>query len=410
MPKLFFILLLSSFYSLLATPTIHASTDPQNATVSATATIESAGASPNTQDSLAPPPVILVSPHDGATTNQSRPEFVWIQTFDQNSNFSYDDVYLNGIATYLGISNTGNSQHSNYISHLGDGRVYLTPTLDLPEGKYDWHVVALDASNNQSISTHWHLTIDKTPPHLALTDINNLYHYPQISEDTSFDLPTEEAVLTFLTEPYATVTLQQTLPDQTTLSYASPTNSTGVALIKARLPIGTSKFLASSFDSAGYTSALPRFILTYQASAFGFNQVITSLPKLSMLSQTPSFIPSLPATNFQISVYSQYSLYLWILLSILGMILLIIIWNRHNNLVIYHNNPNHVYRSILVYHYPFSNTQTSRQPSIYSLKRGTAYVPALTQFSTLVINTKDHGTYSLCLLHKRNHYRVTLSD
>jgi hypothetical protein len=141
---------------------IQASTDPISATVSATARVPST--SPTTGDTTAPPAVILISPHDGATTNQSRPELVWKTTLDSNSNYVSYTVYLNGVATYLGVSSTGNSQQYNYISHIGDGNIYLTPTLDLAQGSYDWYVRATDGSNNSSYSTTWRFTIDQTPP------------------------------------------------------------------------------------------------------------------------------------------------------------------------------------------------------------------------------------------------------
>jgi hypothetical protein len=184
MPKLFFILILTTFYVFQSPLSIHAATDPVSATVSATTTIPST--SPTSSDSLAPGAVILISPHDGATTNQSRPELVWKTTFDSNSNNVSYTVFVNGVATYLGISNTGNSQQNNYISHIGDGNIYLTPTIDLNEGTYDWYVRANDGSNNSSFSTTWRFTRPNTP--LTVINIDDVYLSPSISED-SFDLP-----------------------------------------------------------------------------------------------------------------------------------------------------------------------------------------------------------------------------
>src|SRR5689334_11953172 len=85
MPKIFRLCVLIIALSVLTvrfTSLITASTDPQYATSSATATIpETTG---STTDESGPTAPILIRPEDGTTTGDNKVEFVWRQSSDPN--------------------------------------------------------------------------------------------------------------------------------------------------------------------------------------------------------------------------------------------------------------------------------------------------------------------------------------
>ncbi|MCE7898046.1 hypothetical protein DYH11_02430 [Candidatus Microgenomates bacterium CPR3] len=403
--------------NLLAPPKTHAATDPINATVSATARVPSA--SPTTGDTTAPPAVILISPHDGATTNQSRPELVWKTTFDSNSNNLSYTVFINGVATYLGVSNTGNSQQNNYISHLGDGNVYLTPTIDLAEGVYDWYVRATDASNNSSYSTTWRFTIDQTPPSLTVLNIDDLYESPPITEGAIFDLVgPQEVKIIFATEPYATVSVTITQSNGQTLSYSLPTSSSGLATLLVELPLGQNSLTTTSFDSAGLTTTLPSFILNLNTSSYPGIIDPGTLPIVRTLANIPSNLISLPATISQIKDENMIALIPHILLAIIIIILLIFIWHRRYNILIIDSSTSRPYRSVIVYHSRPTHSArvsdlasrifvTSRAPIMYELgSTGRAYISNLERYSTLTIRTPDGLTHVLSISQSQRKYSI----
>lgn len=408
------------FAAYLLTPSnIYAATDPINATVSATARVPSS--SPTTGDTTAPPAVILISPHDGATTNQSRPELVWKTTFDLNSNNISYTVYLNGIATYLGVSNTGNSQQNNYISHLGDGNIYLTPTLDLPQGSYDWYVRATDGSNNSSYSTTWRFTIDQTPPPLTVVNIDDLYLSPPITEGTIFDLPgPQEVKIIFATEAYATVSVTITKSDGQVLSYSLPTNSSGLATLMVELPLGQNSVVTTSFDSAGLTTTLPSFILNLTSTPYPGSIGPDSLPIIRTLANIPDNLVSLPATISQIKDGNMIALIHYILLAIGILILLILIWNRRSNILIIDSSTSKPYRSLILYHSRPTHSAivssslsrlfvTNREPILYRLNaNGRAYVRRLGRYSSLTVRTPDGRIHILSLSVNLKHYTINL--
>lgn len=417
MPKFIFILSLTTFFFLISAPTIHASTDPQNATVSATARVPSS--SPTTGDTTAPPAVILISPHDGATTNQSRPELVWKSTFDSNSNLVNYTVYLNGVATYLGISNTGNSQQNNYISHIGDGNIYLTPTLDLAQGTYDWYVRATDGSNNSSYSTTWRFTIDQTPPILNVLNIDDVYLTPTITEGSIFDLAgPQEVKLIFATEPYATVSVTITKSDGQILSYSMPTNSSGLATLLVDLPLGQNNVVATSFDSAGLTTTLPSFILDLKNTPYSGSISSNALPNLRSLTNLPVNLISLPATISQIKDKDLIAYIPYILLAIIALVLLIFIWKQRYNILIIDVATNKPYRSLIIYHsrpthsarlsYATSRLYvTNHEPILYELSRsGRAYIRRLGRYSSLTIRTPDGDTHILSISRSQKKYKI----
>jgi hypothetical protein len=414
-------LILLSLLFLYPSP-VRANTDPQVATVSATATIPAAPST--TSDTTAPPAVILVSPHDGAVTNQTRPEFTWEQTFDTNSNTVFYRVKLHGVATFLGVSNTGNSQQSNYIAHIGDGRLYLTPTIDLPEGIYDWSVEAYDGSGNTSYSTTWRLTIDTTPPILTVTNIDDTYLYPSIFDETEFKLPGPQAVtLTFLTESWATVSLTATLPDGNHHSLALPTEESGLVTTTLNLPIGFTTVLASSFDQAGHTTTLPLFYLKLVATPLP-GLTISNLPNyIAALPYTGyALITSLPASISQIDAASSMTIYILILLAVIVLILLIILWYKQVNILIIDQSTNKPYRSLKIYHSKPNRSArvhdlmgrlylTTKRPILYELghrDHGRLYIRALGRYSSLTLRNSSGTTHILSLAKDQKSYIITI--
>lgn len=398
---------------------ILASTDPISATVSATARVPTTSAT--TGDTIAPPAVILISPHDGATTNQSRPELIWKQTFDSNSNYLSYTLYLNGVATFLGISNTGNSQQQNYISHIGDGNIYLTPTIDLPEGSYDWYVRATDGSNNSSYSTTWRFTIDQTSPPLTVINIDDIYLNPTITEGSIFDLSgPQEVKIIFATEAYATVSVTITTSNDQILTYSLPTSSSGIATLYTTLPLGNNSVVATSFDSAGLTTVLPSFILNLQSVAYPGNIYTTTLPSLYPISNLPSKLISLPATISQIKDVNMIALIPYILLAFGILTLLMFIWNRRFNILIIDSSTYKPYRSLIIYHSRPTHSiivssslsrlfVTKHKPILYELGRnGRAYIHHLGQFSSLTIRTPNGNTHILSISRPQKRYTITL--
>lgn len=417
MPKLLFFFLLATFNFILYPPPALATTDPIAATVSATARVPSS--TPTTGDTTAPPAVILISPHDGATTNQSRPELVWKTTFDSNSNNVTYTVYLNGVATYLGISNTGNSQQNNYVSHIGDGNIYLTPTLDLAPGIYDWYVRATDGSNNASYSTTWRFTIDQTPPPLTVVNIDDVYLMPTIIEGTILDLPgPQEIKIVFATEGYATISITYTLDDGTITSLSLPTDNSGLATQYFDLPLGKHQFIVSSFDSAGLTTVHPTFYLNLTNVAVPGISVAQALPVINTILKLPSHILSYPATISQIKDAQVFAYGYFILLAIVLIILLILIWSRKYNITIIDSTTNKPYRSLIIYHSrpthsarvsnaPTRLFVTNRLPILYEVgSSGRAYIRRLGQFSSLTIRTPAGATHILSISRSQKKYVI----
>lgn len=415
----FLVLLALLLVNFCTTNPVLASTDPLSATVSATATVPSTTAT--TSDTIAPPAVILISPQDGATTNQTRPEFVWKQTQDSNSNFVLYTLKLNNVATFLGISNTGNTQQHNYISRLSEGYIYLTPTIDLAEGPYHWSVEAYDASNNTSYSATWHLTIDTTPPQLTLKNIDDVYQEPLFSEGTIFDLfGPQEVTLTFVTEPWATVSLKATLPDDSTISLSLPTNETGIALATLELPLGLSQIVVTSFDKAGLTTLYPTFLLNLEPLTFAGLSNLSRLPPIATITNNLTIISSLPATISQIQSTTYISLIGYLLLAIAILALIVLIWKRRYNILILDCNTQKPFRSLIVYHSCPTHTAhfkqsvgrlfiTNRDPVLYEVNSsGRLYIRHLGRYSSLTIRTPDGNTHILSLSMRQVRYVLAI--
>lgn len=407
------------FINFLCTFSVHASTDPTSATVSATARVPSA--TPTTGDTTAPLAVVLVAPPDGQTTNNSRPEFSWKKTTDPNSNYLYYTLYLNGHATYLGISNTGNSQQYNYISHQNDGVLYLNPTLDLSPGTYTWYVKATDGSGNSSYSTTWSFVIDQSPPPLVVVNIDDQYSYPTIIEGATFELTHDNKVsLVFATESYATVSLTIITSTNTSSAYSLPTTQSGLATLSLPLTLGTYQVIATSFDQAGLTTTLPSFYLIVTSPLTGLTIPKELLPIPDSILRFPPSLPSLPATVSQISSDNQIAIYVLILLALIAFGLLMLIWNRRPNILIIDKTTGRPYRSLILYHSrPTDSARlstslkriyvTSHDPILYELgNNGQAYVHHLGRYSSLTLRTPDGATHVLSLSRSQKKYFIAL--
>lgn len=411
MPKLIKYLLICVTVSLchVVVP-VHAATDPQNATASATATIPSTTAT--TSDTTSPTVPILISPPDSTITSNNKPEFVWRRSTDPDGNTVFYTVYLNNVATYLGVSDLGNSAGPGYTARIDGNEVKLSPTSPLADGVYRWYVTASDLSRNTSRSTTWTLTIDNTPPHLAVIDIEN-YHLPTISEGANFDIDgPKDVYFTIESEPFVTIRLEI----EGVYSSQTLTNHLGLTYPYTHLFPGVYSVKVSSSDQAGNTTTLPTFTLTIRQATVS----IPSIPGLTpaqIIPYTPLSLPSLPATISKIE--SRLSLsYLYIALIAVGaLILLIILWYKRYN-IIFLNDQGQYYSNIKVYHsIPDTKTHYSpvwmskREPISYILDktdRGRLYIRHLGRYSTLTIKT-DERTYVLSLSGRRKLYTLVLS-
>lgn len=416
--KLFSCLLLLILIATFHAPLTLAATDPQSATVSATATVPSASANPS--DNMPPYPIILISPTDGSVTNLSRPEFIWHQTSDPNSNTIFYTVLINGVATYLGISNTGNTQQSNFVSHIGDGNIYLNPTVDLPVGKYNWQVVATDLSSNQTNSASWHFTIDQTPPSLQIIDIDGIYHNPTIIEGSNFDLAGPQDInFAISTEPWATISLKIYELDNTIPIYSQsyPTDSSGLIYPSYSLNTGIYTIEVTSFDHAGYTTTLPLFSLTL--TKLTYNLPIPAIPGITQpttISYSFPSIPSLPATISQIKSNIYLPVYAYILLAVAIIALLIYIWYRRPNILIIDTITNKPIRSIKIYHSAPTTKHhgiyvTNQDPLLYELtpnSHGLAHINHLGRLSTLTLRTPDNRTLILSISLSQRFYTLSV--
>lgn len=401
----------------LTPSTVIASTDPQSATVSATATVPSASATPS--DNTAPYPIILIAPTDGTITNQSRPEFVWRQTSDPNSNTILYTLFLNGVATYLGISNTGNTQQSNFVSHIGDGNIYLSPTIDLSVGDYNWQVTATDPSSNQTSSANWHFTIDQTPPFLQVIDIDGVYQNPTIIEGSNFDLNGPQDVSFIIaTESWATISLKIYEGDSTVPLYSQsyPTSNTGMIYPSFPLKPGVYTLDLASFDHAGYTTTLPSFTITLTHPTYNFTiPAIPGLTKPGSIAYNIPAIPSLPATISQININMNLSIYLYILLAVAMIILLIYLWYQRPNILIIDKDTNRPIRSIKIYHSTPAKSWrgiyvATHDPVLYQLtphSHGLAHINRLGRFSTLTLRSEDNHTLILSISRSQRFYTIS---
>lgn len=400
-----------------------ANTDPISATSSATATIPSTGGS--TSDTDSPTIPILISPQDGTTTGDNKSELVWKQSTDPNGNTVTYTLYLNGVATYLGISGSGNSSGVGYTAHLDGNEVKLKPTTSLADGQYNWRVVASDNSGNTATSTTWVFTIDTTAPLIYLSDVD-IYHDlpynsgdPEAFEGLNFEIAgPKDVYLTVKSEPWSTLTTKFLDSDNLVVTTIITTlNATGIGYPYTHLPVGVYKVIISSFDQGGNTTTLPEFTLNITQSQLTIPLPgIPGLPSSYNIPYTPISIPSFRATIAKIQTTLSLSILLYTLLAVAILLLLFIIWYRKYN-IIFLNDRGQYYSNIKVYHsIPTTKTHYSpvwmsnREPISYILDkadRGRLYIRHLGRYSTLTIKTEDR-TYVLSLSAKRKVYTLVL--
>lgn len=410
MPKLFrnllFIVFIFNFFR-IANSTALASSDPQSATVSATATVPT---TTPTSDTTPPTNPILISPADGTHTSDNTPEFVWTQSTDPNGNYVYYTFYLNGVATFLGISNTGNSAGTGYTSRIDGGQIKLTPTAALGDGHYSWHVTARDGSGNTSSSTTWGFTVDTVAPPLTLVDLES-YHYPPITEGANFDLDGPLDVnFTILSDP--NISIQINISGSGSFQLASQTLPSGHAYLDKYLAVGTYTITILAVDLAGNTTFLPDFTLTIHQAA-----VAISLPPLTpgasptpiiTIPYTPINLISLPATIANIQARLPLLLALLALLALALLVLLIFLWGRRYNLILLDHAGSPVKRATIYHSIPTS--APSNAPVLYELKEenlGKKYIHHLSRYSTLTVRVED-VTYVFSICAKLKVYTIIL--
>ena len=270
-----------------------ANTDPKTSSPYATASIPSFSALGDTQ---APSIPILIRPQGSTITSDNTPEYVWNGSTDPNGNTVLYTLYLDSVATYLGISNLGNSAGVGYTARLEAGDLYLTPSSALPDGTYHWHVTASDLSGNASQSAIWGFTIDTLAPKLSVVDLDT-YHEPVITEGANFDIDgPKDIYLTVSSDPLVTVQLtlspssEPCLPAgrlalgecSELLVLTATTSPSGLATFHLNLALGTHSLALLAIDGAFNTTTLPDFTLT-------LNQAVITLP----LPDLPGLPPAL---------------------------------------------------------------------------------------------------------------------
>ena len=413
--------LLVSIIYLLASfvPKAQASTDPQSATASATATVPAT--TPTTGDTLAPTSPILVRPVDETVTGDNKVEFTWKRSTDPNGNTILYTLYLNNVATYLGISDLGNSAGSNYSSLLEEehNEIKLRPSLALSDGYYTWYVVATDGSGNTARSTTWSFVIDTTPPPLTLIGLDS-YDHPVLTEGVNFDIAgPKDVYLVVESEPYVSIQITLLSGESMIYNLQSTTTPQGLATTYQHLTPGIYSVIIVGVDQAGNTSVLPGFTITITQATFTFTP--PTLPGQSpnpaiVIPYTPLSIPSYTATVSLISsrAYLPYILYTLLALGIL--LLLILLWKKKYN-IIFLNDQLIPLSNTKVYHSipTTKSTRTplllsSRDPILYTLDdsdHGRLYIPHLNRYSTLTVITSDQ-TYVFSLSCQSKLYTIVL--
>ena len=411
-------------YTFIAPPLASASTDPQSATASATATIPST--TPTTSDTTAPTAPILVSPPDATVLGDDTPEFVWRQSSDTNSNTIYYTFYLNEVATYIGIADTGSSTGPGYTAWKDGTEVKLIPTSPLSDGTYSWRVTASDLAGNAASSVLWHFTLDTIPPVITITDID-IYHNLSLSSDHPedfagiiFDISgPKDVYFTIHSEPWSTLTLQFYNESTGELVSHSMWTVSDKGLVYPYTHLDLGRYLVSivGYDRGGSTTALPQFILSIvQAQITVPLPPFPGLPPSYSIPYTPYSIPSLPATISKIESRLLLFTIIGSLLAIVVLVLLIFIWKRKYNLILL-NGGGAALTNTKVYHsIPTSRSKhssifvTSLTPISYFLSssdHGRLYIRHLGRYSTLTIRT-DSTTYILSLCAHRRLYTITI--
>lgn len=406
---------------LISSPAFSAS-DPidQNSTVSATIPTATAAPSSDTQPPSIP---ILIRPADGSISADNTPEFAWYQASDPNSNYVAYTLYLNGVATFLGVSNDGNGLGNGYTSFIESGEVRLTPLSPLPDGIYSWRLEAFDISGNTSSSATWHFTIDTTPPPIVITGVGTHHNLNLNSTDPSSVPPGTtfqvagpgDIYFNLTTETYTNLQLTLTTPDgQPYLSLTGATGNFNDLILYSYLPIGQYLVNVSATDHVGLVSLLPVFQLEIFAP-----QIIIPLPGVSpppivvippTLYNLPSTIYNYPATISRISTRVDLSFLLLILLA-LAIMLLLVSFLKRSNLTLLDSREILDQQLTITHSYPdpLDPTKLLTEAYIYPDRaRLRLYLPHLGRLSTIRVDS-TYLHYQLCLTANKRHYYLTLA-
>jgi len=395
------------------TPTVFAGTDPIDRTATVSATVPTA---PPSSANLAPTSPILLRPADNTTTSDNVPELVWRLSTDPDGNTITYTLYLDGIATYLGISGLGSSSGTNYTAYLEGNEIRLLPTTPLAEGLHTWYVRAYDVNNLSSSSTIWSFTVDNTPPFILISDIDTHHHLTldsrlegSINKDTIFELRgPKDIYFTIHTEPYSSVELKIYTEDNQLLYHEhGKATHEGLYYPYTHLRKGRYWVEVLATDPSNLSTILPSFSLLV-------TEVSLPLPALSPLPLPPQLIipplpglpPSYSATISLIASRGYLAIYIFSLIAIGIIALIIFLKKRRYNLLlldysgvplphatVYHSHPDSSKSQLsgkLVLHTPV--LLTHRPPLKHVLvpsDDGKLYLPGLSRLSTLTIRTKN---------------------
>lgn len=395
-------ILVYCYASLLPSPAL-ANTDPSSATSSANATIPSFVV---TSDQHAPTSPILLRPTDNAVTGDHRPELVWRESTDEDSNTVLYTVFINDTATYLGVSGAGSSGSTLYTARVEGGEIRLLPTTNLQDGIYTWRVDAYDLMGNTSHSATWHFTIDSTAPSLTLVDLDT-YHYPVISEGSNFDIAgPKDVYFTVLSDPHSTIQITF-VSNSTTLHLSTQTSDSGLASLYQHLDLGVYSTTILAIDRSGNTTFLPDFTLTITQSSL-LLPGISPIPLPGLVHDLPASLIHLPATIAKLDTRSLLPYHLIILLALILLILLIILWRRRYNFILLDSKFRPIPQATVYHSIP------NLKSGIYHLEssqRGRLYIPGLHRFSTLTVRLQDRElctTHILSICARRRLYTIVL--
>jgi len=390
-------LILLSFFSFLISPAHASEIATQSGQI--TATVPSA---PTTDKNLPPTPPILIRPTNDSATANPHPELVWTPSTDPDGNTIFYDLYLNGIATYLGISNTGNSAGSNYTSTIVDNEIRLIPTDDLSDGEYTWLVRAYDPTGDYNNSTTWNFTIDTTPPEFIITNID-IHHNLYLNSNDPTSVPTntnfkvsgpKDIYFTIETEPNTTIQLSFYNSDGNFVAQTSDTTSfTNTTLYPyLHLEPGIYSVQAIAIDHVLLTSTLPTFKLIVTQPTLTIP--IPGLPPTTILIpptliDLPATLTHLPATVSKISTRSSFAIIIFILLALAIYLLLILLKKKRHNLILLNPRGTPLKHATIYHSIPNKIFQTH---SLTPSDHGKLYIPHLAHYSTLTIRTKTNLT------------------
>lgn len=400
-------LAIAIFSTLLLSPSLAYANTEASGSAQVSASVQEA---PPTQDNQAPTPPILLRPANGSLTGDSTPEFVWRMSSDPDGNTVYYDLYLDGVATFLGISNLGNSSGTGYSATIQDGELRLIPTFELSEGEHTWLVRAYDVNTASSSSAQWSLTIDLTPPWITLTDIDSYHNLGFDSRNPSSVPPNtnleisgpKDIYFTLSTEPYATLqlaiynTANQLIYHSSNLAPSSP--------IYPYTHLDKGRYLVSvvAIDGANHATTLPNFYLTVTTATLPLpNLSPLPIPSELVIPNLPPIPPGYTATISRIATRDSLAVYLIILLALAILLLIILLKRRRYNLALISQDGKSLSHATVFHSKPDIKTTnnplllTRREPFRYTLEpdmEGKLYIPRLNRYSTLTIRTDSSLT------------------